>query len=62
MSTAQDILELEKTCEQLYSAKSPQDIHKANEILENFGRSSECLTKSRMLLDRGTVIYIDILK
>lgn len=54
-STSLDILELEKLCEQLYNANSPQQIHEANKVLEEFASSSECLNKCQILLDRGVV-------
>lgn len=53
---SQDILELEKLCEQLYNANSAQQIHEANKVLENFSNSNDCLNKCQILLDRGIVI------
>ncbi len=53
---SQDIVELEKLCEQLYNANSAQQIHEANKVLENFANSSDCLRKCQILLDRGIVI------
>jgi exportin-7 len=52
---SQDIIELEKLCEQLYNANSTQQIHEANKVLENFANSSDCLSKCQILLDRGVV-------
>jgi exportin-7 len=54
-SNSLDILELEKLCEQLYNANSPQQIHEANKVLEEFASSSDCLNKCQILLDRGVV-------
>lgn len=54
-SASQEILELEKLCEQLYNANSPQQIHEANKLLEEFASSSECMNKCKILLDRGIV-------
>ena len=55
-NSSADILELEKLCEQLYNANSPQQIHEANKLLEEFAVSSDCLSKCQILLDRGIVI------
>lgn len=52
-----DIVELEKLCEQLYNANSPQQIHEANKVLEEFAVSSDCLNKCQILLDRGVSPY-----
>ncbi len=54
-NTSVEILKLEKLCEQLYSANSPQQIHEANKVLEEFAVSSDCLNKCQVLLDRGIV-------
>lgn len=54
---SQDIIELEKLCEQLYSAPTTQQIHEANKVLENFSNSPDCLNKCQILLDRGIVNY-----
>jgi hypothetical protein len=59
-SNSLDILELEKLCEQLYNANSPQQIHEANKVLEEFASSSDCLNKCQILLDRGVVSLIDL--
>ncbi len=55
MSNSKEILELERLCEQLYNANSPQQIHEANKVLEEFAISSECLSKCQALLERGMV-------
>jgi hypothetical protein len=54
-SVAQDILELEKICEQMYNANSPQQIHDANKVLENFTTTPDCLAKCQIILNRGVV-------
>jgi exportin-7 len=51
----QEILELERLCEQLYNANSVQQIHEANKLLEQFASSVECFSKCKILLDRGVV-------
>lgn len=51
----QDIVELEKLCEQLYNANSTQQIQEANKVLETFANSQDCLNKCKILLDRGIV-------
>ena len=56
-TTSQEIAELEKLCEQLYNANSPQQIHEANKLLENFANSTDCLNKCKILLDRGISPY-----
>ncbi|CAF0733817.1 unnamed protein product, partial [Brachionus calyciflorus] len=53
----QDIIELEKLCEKLYSSTSTHEIHEANKVLENFANSSDCLNKCQILLERGTTAY-----
>ena len=51
-----EILELEKLCEQLYNVNTnAQQIQEANKVLENFANSSDCLSKCKILLDRGSV-------
>lgn len=55
MSGDQEIVELEKLCEQLYNANSTQQIQEANKVLENFANSQDCLNKCKILLDRGIV-------
>ncbi len=55
MSNSKEILELERLCEQLYNANSPQQIHEANKVLEEFAVSADCLNKCQVLLDRGIV-------
>ena len=59
-NTSQDILDLEKLCEQLYNANSAQQINEANKVLENFANSSDCLRKCQILLDRGVVMKIKL--
>jgi hypothetical protein len=56
-TVGQDILELEKLCEQMYNANSPQQIHDANKLLENFTTTSDCLAKCQIILNRGAVSY-----
>jgi exportin-7 len=52
-----EIFELEKLCEQLYNVNtSAQQIQEANKLLETFANSLDCLTKCKILLDRGSVI------
>lgn len=54
----QDIVELEKLCEQLYNANSTQQIQEANKVLETFANSQDCLNKCKILLDRGIVTIV----
>lgn len=54
-TTTQDIVELEKLCEKLYSSSSSQEIQEANKLLESFANSTDCLEKCQILLERATV-------
>lgn len=55
MNVSKEILDLEKLCDQIYNSQSPDQIRESNKWLESFTQSSDCLSKCKIILDRGVV-------
>jgi hypothetical protein len=55
MNVSKEILDLEKLCDQIYNSQSPDQISEGNKWIECFTQSPDCLSKCKIVLDRGVV-------